>query len=118
MILKITLLCLSLLDITLTYYYFFMMDKKGVFDPKEEKGIVPKFFIKGGLTSKGFLWASITTVLYVWAVLVFVPVLIPYVIGVSFMVNMMHYHNISNIRKFWNNARYWEIYKEIKEFPK
>lgn len=114
MILIIMLLLLSISDVSLTYLYFFMMNKKGCFILKEEKSLFFRLLLSRGFNEYIFLFGLCIPLLVFIFINYFFSYLVPYFIGVLFMINIYHINNIMIIHKFWNNNKYWKAYKIIK----
>lgn len=114
MILNLLLLFLVLGDITLTYYYFFLMKKKNCLIPREEKGLIGRLVLIKGLSNERIALHGVLNIFVFSLVIIFVNQLVPFLIGVTFILNYIHIHSILNIKKYWNNKKYWKAYKMVK----
>ena len=104
-------MALSFIDVTMTFYQFHLLSKKGTFGPKNElnplfrmiigKSPSPlKFLIVGVLAQTVFflLIKSAKDNLFVMGA----------ISGMLTIVNLTHIYNIKKITTKWNDVKYWE----------
>jgi hypothetical protein len=118
--------CFSVLDVTLTYYQFFLMQKKDVYDSKCEKNPIARIFFKNGIYPLKMLFTYIYTLCILFIIIwiyfnyainlgeLYVNSLLSIVMGILFTVNMYHIFNIRTHKEFWNDDIYWYHRKHIK----
>jgi hypothetical protein len=116
----------SALDVTLTYYQFFLMQKKDVYDSKCEKNPLARIFFKNGISPLKMLFTYMYTFgiifIIVWFYFthlinygeLYVNSLLSIVMGILFTVNMYHIFNIRTYKEFWNDNIFWDHRKHIK----
>lgn len=113
----------SFSDVTLTFYQFFLMKKKGVENHKLELNPIVRYLFKGGPSPLKYVIAitytySIMFILFwllgksgnvynlIWCCGV--------ASGMLLIPNIYHITNIKRYKQFWHDERYWEITKIIK----
>jgi hypothetical protein len=113
-------LFLLFIDITITYYYFFLTTKKGCFHVKEEKGPLARFlFRKLGMSPKAFIIDYCITGIYVYILWSLIYKTGAYfetsflVYGFYFAILWGNVLQILKCRKHWNNKSFWTIYKQF-----
>ena len=114
-------LILLFLDLTITYYYFFLMTKKGCFDYREEKGLVAKYLIKyTKLSPMSFVLHFFISGLYVVALWAFFYHFVSYwrdfqftIYGVYFIIIWLNSLQIIKCKKNWYNPKFWILYKQL-----
>ena len=118
----ITIYLFSLIDITITYYYFFLMDKKECCDIRQEKGLIARIIMeKLGRTPWTFLLDYILSALVITFMFWAAPIyeikrdIFFCFLGVYMMILWMNTYHIIKAKMNWNNERYWEIERELKK---
>jgi len=128
----IALYILALIDISMTYYYFHLVDKKNCFNFKQEKGLVAQLMFKYFKRNwYNFIIQYMITVIVIFLFFYLIPFIgnIPYypfqimnwydafyftVIGCYIIVYWFNGSLILEARKHWDNPEYWK-YKKIFE---
>ncbi len=105
MVLPITNLILHFFDILLTHYQLFMDKKKNVLDMKKERNWLPRLLMGNNPNPKSFIFGFVVTGSMIFFASVYFNSDI--VFGMMILVVYIHYLNISDYRKLWNNKYYW-----------
>lgn len=116
-LLLIVIVILSFVDITLTYYTFYLDNKKGIFNIEDETNIFIKFILRQwGLIPHSYLitfFAIQDFLMIVWQYTPLQEIFGSVLIGMFLVVFLIHYKNIGRNKKYWNNKMFWKKIKEL-----
>lgn len=116
-LLLIAIVILSFLDITLTYYTFYLDNKKGVFKIEDENNIFIKFILRTwGLTPRSYLITFFAIQDFLMILWYYVPsqeIFGNVLVGMFLVVFLIHSKNIGRNKKYWNNTMFWKKLKEL-----
>lgn len=109
-------LLLSGCDVTLTFYTFYLMGKKGLFDPDHEINPVGRYLLRKGLSVKRYLlMAALALSVLSGAMWFGSPGVAWFITGALVVANMGHSANIKYIKDVWNDEAYWFFRKKVFE---
>lgn len=107
----------SFSDVTLTFYQFFLMKKKGIVNHRLELNPIVKYLFKGGPNPIKYIIAIIYTFSLITILIHFsgsLSWMLGVMTGMLLIPNIYHLANIRRYKQFWNDQRYWDITKEIR----
>lgn len=120
----ITIACLSVIDVSLTYVQVLMVEKKCGGGFKLEENPIAKFIMKKLTFPYNYFLSIILFPLLCIGVVSFASYfstqdtkLIPLSVftGIFITINLYHIVYIKGYIKNWNNEKYWEIAKQVNE---
>lgn len=108
-----TIFILTLIDQTVTYYFFFLMDKRDCFDYRQEKGLIGHYLFKYfNRTPINFIIGNIINIVFIYLFFFWQPlelrVFYTYAfIGCFVVVIWLNMVYVLETKKNWENTEYW-----------
>jgi len=115
------LIALSMLDILLTHYTFFLLRKKEPVDMNMEKGLVARWIMRGNPNPRNYVLGSFFNIVVFIVAVSFATYqgigveVTNTVLGVMMMLNFIHVINITDVARNWSNEKYWKIRKIMRK---